>query len=356
MVCQLNETLAPEGSWAFNSATNEGEVQVLPCPTDVCTAGGCGPHRPFTEDNPLCGRCDEGYFEWGSSCLQCETTQHGAIALLGLATWGYLLFLHSGSQKESSNGNVKIFLFFASTTTLIVNNVDLRGSSSLLADILSFFDFRVDAIGSGKGSQFCLAPLNPYQKMAASLFVPLVLVLQLLLTMAAHATFAKFSNLCIQHLSDRLRGLTYFDFTAYVRTLLSVCLFSYTSVSTTLISYLHCVGVGAHTVIFVSPAIACDSPEYIKWRAICITFVVIFVAGLPIFLATFLYASRVRLQHRQLSSGGPDDERKSLVMTLWDAVHGAITGVMCQSYRQDVNWWEVVSIMRRLSTLRVSIA
>ena len=87
--CGLGSAVILEGHWAHISnlsATSQFDADCFGpfvCPPDYCDGGGdaesftpdvsaplvnpCSPHRSLAGDNPLCGRCDAGYWEWNRS-------------------------------------------------------------------------------------------------------------------------------------------------------------------------------------------------------------------------------------------------------------------------------------------------
>jgi hypothetical protein len=110
------------GYWA--EFDPEGLAQAVACPRDLCLESGeyATGRKPAVE-NPLCGQCLPGLYQWGSECVPCERTQYGVIVLLVLFIVALVLVFHRASQ--SSAADVKIFMFFLQTGLLLTENDSL---------------------------------------------------------------------------------------------------------------------------------------------------------------------------------------------------------------------------------------
>jgi len=87
-----------------------------PCPggEDHCQEGGaCAP----LHTGPLCASCEEGYYMWGGVCTSCDSGAWVVLQLLFfLCSLGYVLFIHTTSQKTTGESSIKVLLYFVSTT------------------------------------------------------------------------------------------------------------------------------------------------------------------------------------------------------------------------------------------------
>eukprot|EP00127_Corallochytrium_limacisporum_P002822 Clim_evm1s142 gene=Clim_evmTU1s142 len=55
----------------------------------------CADGREQSHDNFLCGRCMDGYYEWGGNCVECEGTNWGLVALYIIIGAVYVLALYA---------------------------------------------------------------------------------------------------------------------------------------------------------------------------------------------------------------------------------------------------------------------
>lgn len=127
-----------------------------------------------------------------------------------------------------------------------------------------------------------------------------------------------------------------FDWNSYFRTLISIFLFSYQSVSSTTLNYLDCQHAGDYYVVFISPSIDCNSDGYVAWRVILIFFVIIWVVCVPLLFTIHLYRNRSYI----LSS---TQHAPALVMRFrrrW--------GLLYEAYRKEHFWWGMIVILRRI--------
>src|SRR5687767_8117759 len=100
----------------------------------------------------------------------------------------------------------------------------------------------------------CLGPADAMTVFAWGFFTPSFYFLILFCSGCFHAGLSKL-------IPSRLA----FEIKSYIRTLISLFLFSYTQVTTNAIQFLDCVYIGPYHVIASIPAIDCDSDRYISW-------------------------------------------------------------------------------------------
>lgn len=113
---------------------------------------------------------------------------------------------------------------------------------------------------------------------------PLIFVAELLATLVIH----KAVSLVVPKRS-RLGSELAFVGDHYVRTLCALFLFSYSSVTLTVIAFLNCVPVGDARVVYSSPAIHCNEPGWNAYLVPAILFLVFEVILGPLALMAFLF-------------------------------------------------------------------
>lgn len=68
------------------------QAAVHQCSVGACLDGStCGVNRRLAAENPLCGQCLDGYYEWAGTCVSCE----------GGSSFGFVLLLVSVLEKNS---------------------------------------------------------------------------------------------------------------------------------------------------------------------------------------------------------------------------------------------------------------
>jgi hypothetical protein len=72
---------------------------------------------------------------------------------------------------------------------------------------------------------------------------------------------------------------TKFHKSPYLRTLFALAIFSYNSITSTVLTYFTCTDINEATVVAAYPALHCDSSEYKGLRVLALALVVIVVAG-----------------------------------------------------------------------------
>jgi hypothetical protein len=83
-----------------------------------------GPWSYFTcfqssaSNNPLCGRCADGFSEWGNECVACSSVNAGLWFFLVLLIWIVVLVYHAISQVTT--GSLRITIYFWQTAILLL--------------------------------------------------------------------------------------------------------------------------------------------------------------------------------------------------------------------------------------------
>jgi hypothetical protein len=122
----------------------------------------------------------------------------------------------------------------------------------------------------------------------------------------------------------------------YVRALLSILVFSYTSVSNATLSFLNCVQVADSHVVFDSPAIDCDSERYKRWLGAVYFLLAFPVIGFPLAITVSLWHANRR---RRLG--------EAHVVARW--------GFLYEQYRAETYWWEALALLRRSGLVAISV-
>ena len=145
--------------------------------TGVSIVNCCSANRAPPADNPLCGRCLDGYQEWNGECLPCQWQHVNAPLLLLTGLLGLLLVwaLHR-LPDDSNSATLSIFLYFVQTSLLFF-------SSEQLPQMLALFNLNLlgdwpRAVRTGMAA--CLLPLSPMEKIALSTAMPAIALVYLL--------------------------------------------------------------------------------------------------------------------------------------------------------------------------------
>lgn len=335
LVCSGGLASVTSGYWAFTVDGVDGDgspsklFQTASCPPDFCpgsllqqeSIGNsstsfipsssvelCTPPRLNTPSNVLCGECEEGYIAWGSRCVPCSGANGGLIFAGVLISFLFVAFLYRTSDQAAA-GAVAILLFFAQTAALEVGSV---------TQWLSWVQFLNLGVHS---SSACLAPLNAYDQMLFSLFVPVILIAEVAVLALLHYSFhqrhkhdtdsastdpsattaatvrATSPSVQISILSQQTaaRLANSFSWNKYVACLMSVLLFCYTQVAVTSFQYLYCVDVGSARVVFSSPTIDCQSAQYRAYLPAPILAVALYIVGFPLVVLTLLWVHKETL-------------------------------------------------------------
>ena len=148
---------ATEDYW-LSTNVESGAVQTFACPPNICLRGRCGPNRKPFEENPLCGQCADGFYEWGNECVQCQDgVDLGTVFLILIVSFICVVLYHFFSQRSSSE--LGIGLFFIQMASILTAN--MPGSSFR---ILAWFNF--DLFGSE-----CVAPMDPIVKLSSFIWI-----------------------------------------------------------------------------------------------------------------------------------------------------------------------------------------
>jgi len=289
------------------AAAEEGgsflEFRTSPCPPQMCRGGPLQSSTVNQSDaqalvhsqcahprvaSPLCGECAAGYRVWGSECLRCEEA-NGPI-IVGVILVSYVLVVVFLMSDPSSVGFLEILLYFVQTAMLMVGP---------MAGWLSWL--RVVNLNTASINT-CLGPMSAFGQTAVSVLVPVILIGELV-------TLALLHWLCLPLLqrgaqSPRVPALLRVVFQAmcqvdrnkYVACALVLLSFSYTQVSSSSIAYLTCVEVGPERVVFSTPSIHCDQPEYAAYRVLVLLMLLLLIVGLPLVSIVGLACNRELIQ------------------------------------------------------------
>ena len=229
-------------------------------------------------------------------------------------TFVYVLLTQHLTQQ--SPGLTSIFIYFVQTALLMSSSLPWTTSASWL----NFFGMHTEnLLGS-----LCIGPITPLGKVALSLALSFMLLLELALTFAGRVALHR--GLCPIAVPKLLTAPV--SPTAYFRTLLALLLFSFTSLVTSCVNLLDCVDIGPFRVVAVYPAIDCRTDSY---KALYPMVVVILLSAGFLFaaLATFLFFHR-----GELSPG-----RANGALARWS--------VLFEDFKPNVFYWVLVVLLRR---------
>lgn len=298
----------------------EGEIEQFVAPVQcvniaACEGGNasginsCGPRRT----GMLCAQCIEGLYDWGGECLNCEASTYvPAFGALLVVIWLYVLVIHkiSNPQEYSGDAGTKCFLFFTSTFRVITGN-EVRW-----LQWLGLFDGEPTSVTGGK---VCYLPLDPSQKLVFQAAVPFMALGFLLLTSGLHWSLTK----CRQRRD--------FSFKPYIRTICSLLIFSYTTISSTTFAYLDCKNFNLEDtgpevlLVRTEPGLDCNTLEYKRNLNIVYVFL-----GLVLVLPWMPWL----LLRRHHSTGALKDMQSKL-------------GILYETYKLKHFYFESIALFRR---------
>jgi Tyrosine-protein kinase ephrin type A/B receptor-like len=158
---------------AVSNSTGAGAAEQLVC-------GKCGPNRRPFDENPLCGQCLDGYYEWNKECVLCESTRWDLMFLFFIASFFFVLAMHVTSQ--STSGDMKIFMYFVQMSVLFVG-ADLDWATWLQV-------FNLDVISSSGST--CIFAIDQHNRMMLAFLLPVVSLCQLGVLFVIHWLLAHY--------------------------------------------------------------------------------------------------------------------------------------------------------------------
>ena len=276
----------------------KGTYESFKCMEGTClNAEDCGPNRlpPYfrvlpngtieavtdstnvdddVRENPLCGLCVEGYYQWGNECVACDGIRWDLIAGAVFATFLFVYIVYKTSQ--STSGEVKVFMYFVQMAVLFLGEG---------VDWLSWMEvFNLNAFEASGTT--CIMEIEQHNRMLLSFTLPLASVACLLfinfchflLYKSGHPAFKKGPRVAeeisqvVESTSINIygrdisqEGAYAYHPSAYKRTLLGLYLFTYNALSKALFEYFDCVDIGGeYNIVRTFPAVSCESSEYKK--------------------------------------------------------------------------------------------
>lgn len=310
------------GFWSFIDPSDKARaVHTVPCLTRSACLGPvpgvpdqtlCDNTRAQSSNNVECARCKDGFSEWpAGQCVRCDTVNGGMVLLLVLLSWSYVLAAHKLSQQSA--GLMAIYIYFVQTALLMV------GASS---SVSSTGWLRVFGMGpqdvTGPGFP-CLGPITAFGRVRLALAMPLIFLTEWLLTLLIHWALS---------ITLRCPGRFVFSWPEYCRSLLSLLLFSYTSLTATSLGFLDCVDYGSARVVGLTPSINCRTDEYASLFPVA-AFVLGCCATMPIALAVFLVRRRADIRVHNSAA----------LFHSW--------AILFESYTSSTFYYHVVILLRR---------
>lgn len=365
-----------EGYWAYLDSVDRADDSTAPplyrtakCPDGFCpgsqlqlapaavnsssaspseaandTVSFCLYPRLNAPDNLMCGRCEVDHIPWGPNCAECTGVNGGFIILGLLLSFLLVAFLLRSSAGTRTGALTVVFLFFAQTAALIM------GPVSKWLDWIQLVNFAPSSVSS------CIAPLTPYQQTLFSLFMPLLLLGELLIIAVLHLLLSNHfrrSPVDKSSTTPPLRWLSdftsNFSFSRYVGGAVSILLFCFTQVTQTAVQFLYCVDAGKESVVFTAPTVDCRSSEY-KQTLVAVFFVIaLYVIASP-FAALYLIYSHRRQQAAAAAAGVHSDHVQAA-----DELFNERWGPLFLMYGQHAFYWQPLLLFRRASFVIVSV-
>jgi hypothetical protein len=118
-------------------------------------------------------------------------------------------------------------------------------------------------------------------------------------------------------------------------------------------TYLNCIEVGPYEVVYKYPAISCRESRYNSWFSIVIVGLVFPVIGLPVGLIIVMaYLNKYYIGLLHYSSNysimvANFDTLACSLGTNWRALYKARFGILYETYKSHLPWWEAVALLRR---------
>jgi len=229
--------------------------------------GECGVNRRIFEDNPLCGSCADGFYEWDGDCVPCTNeTNTGFIYLVFLISLLCVWFYHRLCQKSSAELGITM-LFIQMASVILTTS---RGPQSRF---MQWFNFNL--LEATAGSR-CLAPLTPEVKLSLFLITTITVFVEWLLLATVSSLWRHFRH---------RQGL---PIVTFGRSAIALYLLTFTNMIQGGFRVFDCVGVSigdvSVSVIRSYPAVSCDSVAYRSILYASIVGVAVYLAVVPMAL------------------------------------------------------------------------
>jgi hypothetical protein len=293
VVCDGGAPVAEAEAWVDRGA--DGSLRAYECLPGYCVAGGaCGANRKPAAQNPLCGECADGFYQWGAACVSCEGASArggGLLFLLSLLLVALVWAVHRLSQRAGSE--FKMAVYCVQIALLLVGDAESAGASVLQL-------LNLDALSVAGGS--CLAPISQHTRMLLA-FLPqpvawvalgVVALLEmavrrlLLLRRGARSQEEEDGDGAEAAAAEGERGSTTqwvargarfccgagaggarVRWVEYRRSFVALFLMTFNATAVATFNYLNCVRVTLADaelhLVFAHPAVSCDSHQYRAW-------------------------------------------------------------------------------------------
>jgi hypothetical protein len=172
---------------------------------------------------------------------------------------------------------------------------------------------------------WCIAPLTPVAQVVLSLIMPFWLLVVLSIIGMIQLCTSRIA--CLQSCHKRL----FWEWTSYQRTAINLYLFSYSTVATTLVSYMICTDARDETVIFDYPGVSCNTAQYRTGLAGVVIYMIIII-GFPIVSLAYLYRRRHRLD-----------------------LYRARYGTLFEAFTESKYFWQSIVVLRRSAFIALNL-
>jgi hypothetical protein len=172
----------------------------------------------------------------------------------------------------------------------------------------------------------CIAPLNPTAQIVISIVTPVWLLA--VLSTIAMIQWCISRVECLRSCQLRL----FWDWSGYQRTAIDLYLFSYSTVATTLVSYMICTEARGESVIFDYPGVNCDTSQYRTGLAVVVLVFISTIVLLPMLSLCFLFRRRHRLD-----------------------LYRARCGTLFEAFTESNYFWQVILVVRRSAFIALNL-
>lgn len=177
LACENGLASIADGFWGYLTDDNTG-IATAECMAGYCKGGlpvhgSCAAHR--VASSPLCGQCDSGYVAYASNvCVHCPESNAGMVFVVVLLQWLFVLgvmYLSNGRNQQTAE--LKVLFFFVSSARIIF------GTTASWTQWLGIVEG-----GNPLSLDVCIFNLTPYNQILLDLSMPLLGLLELLVTAA----------------------------------------------------------------------------------------------------------------------------------------------------------------------------
>ncbi|MES1914441.1 MAG: hypothetical protein MHM6MM_006514 [Cercozoa sp. M6MM] len=316
-----------------------GEVGAYRCKTgQLCLAGSecdveydedgdelprtcCGANRESPTGNRLCGECQDGYYEWGNSCIRCDN-DGSVIGNLVVVAVMYILYVEIVHYlaKNLRDASVRIMMYYVQMSKLFAGAIDVSLSGWVAKLFFGLFQLDIVAL---TGGSMCYGRVSAMSRIWVSVLTPVFTMGMLGFLLAMRLILMRF----LRHERTSISA----TLAAFRRTALYLLIGSYAAVLDVVIQVVFgCTDAGLDGVQVLKsyPSVTCTSTAYLTTRLFLVVIGLVFGLGIPAWL---MFIMRRRLRRQRLFTLEAQQR----------------IGVLTEVYRPQYYFWEPLVLLRR---------